>query len=45
MELPLRQDDPFYTVEGIMASVPHFYEKTVSAAALDGEITIGSSYK
>ena len=45
VELPLRQDDPFYTVEGIMASVPHFYEKTVSAAALDGEITIGSSYK
>ena len=45
VELPLRQDDPFYTVAGIMASVPHFYEKTVSAAALDGEITIGSSYR
>ncbi|MBE5797761.1 MAG: Gfo/Idh/MocA family oxidoreductase [Clostridiales bacterium] len=42
--LPLRRDDPFYTVEGIMARVPHFYEKTVSAQELDGSITLGSSY-
>lgn len=42
--LPLQQDDAFYTVEGIMRSVPHFYEKTTSAAELSGEITLGSSY-
>ncbi len=42
--LPLAQDDPFYTVEGIMRSVPHFYEKTVSAQELHGDITLGSSY-
>ncbi len=45
VELPLKKDDPFYTVEGIMASVPHFYEKTTSAADLAGEITLGSNYK
>ena len=43
--LPLQKDDPFYTVEGIMKSVPHFYEKTVSAAELSGAITLGSSYQ
>ena len=45
VELPLQKDDPFYSVEGIMASVPHFYEKTTSATDLAGEITLGSSYK
>lgn len=45
VSLPLQKDDPFYTVQGIMASVPHFYEKTTSAASLDGEITLGSSYR
>jgi len=45
VELPLQKDDPFYTVEGIMSSVPHFYEKTTSAADLSGEITLGSNYK
>ena len=45
VELPLKKDDPFYTVEGIMASVPHFYEKTTSTAELAGEITLGSNYK
>lgn len=43
--LPLKKDDPFYTVKGVMAAVPHFYEKTTSAAELTGEITLGSSYK
>ena len=42
--LPLGKDDPFYTVAGIMARAPHFYEKTVSAQELTGEITLGSSY-
>ena len=45
VDLPLKKDDPFYTVEGIMSSVPHFYEKTTSATNLYGEITLGSSYK
>ena len=45
IDLPLQKDDPFYTVEGIMQNVPHFYEKTTSAADLGGEITLGSTYK
>lgn len=43
--LPLQPDDPFYTVEGIRANVPHFYEKTVSVQDLDGEMTFGASFK
>lgn len=43
--LPLAKDDAFYTVEGIRCNVPHFYEKTVSAQELSGDITLGSSYK
>ena len=45
IDLPLKQDDPFYTVQGIMNNVPHFYEKTTSAGDLDGVITYGSNYK
>jgi len=45
VKLPIEKDDPFYTVEGIQANVPKFYEKTVSAQDLDGEITFGSTYK
>jgi predicted dehydrogenase len=44
-EMPIKPGDPFYTVEGIMRSVPHFYEKTVSVESHDGEITVGSSYQ
>lgn len=44
VSLPLARDDPFYTVEGLMARMPHFHEKTASAADLEGEITLGSSY-
>ena len=43
--LPLPADDPFYTVAGLMARVPHFYEKTVAAADLSGDITLGSTYR
>ena len=43
--LPLSKEDPFYTVEGIMQNVPHFYEKTTSAQELGGEITLGSNYR
>lgn len=45
VRLPLAPEDGFYTVAGIMQSVPHFYEKTVSAAELNGDITLGSDYK
>ena len=45
VDLPLKKDDPFYTVEGIMKSVPHFYEKTKSEIDLGGsDITVGSDY-
>ena len=45
VKLPLQPDDPFYTVEGIRANVPHFYEKTVSVANQEGELTFGSDFK
>jgi predicted dehydrogenase len=45
VELPLKSDDPFYTVKGIMERVPHFYEKTASVNELGGNITTGSDYK
>ena len=46
VELPMKPDDPVYTVEGIMASVPHFYEKTKSEIDLgSSEITVGSDYQ
>ena len=45
VELPLSNEDAFYTVDGIMAGVPHFYEKTVSAQELSGSITLGSNYQ
>lgn len=45
VQLPLSRENPFYTVEGIRKGVPHFYEKTVSAADLSGDITLGSSYR
>lgn len=45
VQLPLKKEDPFYTVAGIMESTPHFYEKTTAAASLDGEITLGSNYR
>jgi predicted dehydrogenase len=28
VELPLKTDDPFYTVKGLLERVPHFYQKT-----------------
>ena len=45
VNLPLAKDDPFYTVEGIRAHVPHFYEKTVSVENLDGELSFGNFRK
>jgi predicted dehydrogenase len=42
VDFPLKPDDPFYTVEGIRAHVPHFYEKTASVMEQAGEMTFGS---
>ena len=40
--LPLAKDDPFYTTEGIMKNVRHFYEKTSSVENFtDDKITVG----
>ena len=45
VSLPLAKDDPFYTVEGIRKSVPHFYQKTASVESLDGELSFGNFRK
>ena len=45
VEMPLGPDDPFYTVDGIRAHVPHFHEKNVSVMELNGDITFGSDYQ
>jgi len=45
VDLPIRRGDPFYTVRGIMAAVPHFYQKTASVTEFAGPITLGSDYK
>lgn len=40
--LPLRRDDVFYTVAGIQANAPHFYEKSASVENFgDENITTG----
>lgn len=42
VKLPLAEDDPFYTVEGIQANAPHFYEKSASVENFKSEnITMG----
>lgn len=42
VKLPLPKDDAFYTVSGIRANVPYFYEKKVSIENFDDEtITFG----
>ena len=45
VELPLKKDDPFYTVDGIRAHVPHFYEKSASVTDFEGDIVVGGSRK
>ena len=40
--LPLKPDDPFYTVEGIRSHVPHFHEKSASVMEQEGTLTFGS---
>ena len=43
--LPIRPDDPFYTVDGIRKAVPHFYEKTTSVENQDGDLSFGNFRK
>lgn len=38
VQLPLASDDPFYTKDGLMAAVPHFYEKTGSVERFDNNV-------
>jgi predicted dehydrogenase len=45
VDLPIQKNDPFYTVEGIMKAVPHFYQKGASVQDFGDEITVGSDYK
>jgi predicted dehydrogenase len=45
VKLPISKDNPFYTVTGIMAGAPHFYEKSASVQNLTGTITTGGDYK
>lgn len=40
---PLGQGSEWYTTDGIMKSVKHFYEKTGSIENIDGDIVIGKS--
>jgi predicted dehydrogenase len=42
--LPLAKTDPWYTVKGIVAAAPHFYEKTASVEGFTGDITTGGTY-
>jgi predicted dehydrogenase len=45
VQLPILKNDPFYTSEGLLANMPHFYEKAASLASLGSEnITVGSDY-
>ncbi|QAY66507.1 Gfo/Idh/MocA family protein [Paenibacillus protaetiae] len=46
VDLPIQQDDPYYTVQGILDNAPHFYEKKTALKELGSGvgITLGSSY-
>jgi len=39
VDLPMKKDDPFYTVNGMKEKVPHFYQKTSSMEKMEGNIT------
>jgi UDP-N-acetyl-2-amino-2-deoxyglucuronate dehydrogenase len=43
--LPVAQDDPFYTKDGTLSSVPRFYKKLKSIDNAEGDITLGSAAK
>ena len=38
VKLPLAKGDPFYTVEGMQANAPHFYEKSANVENFSNEI-------
>jgi len=45
VSLPIHWDDPYYSAEGMLKHVPHFYEKSASLAGFgDESITVGSDY-
>jgi len=44
VELPMKKDDPFYTVNGIMEKVPRFYKKAASVDEQGGNISFGGNY-
>ncbi|GHV70126.1 oxidoreductase [Spirochaetia bacterium] len=44
VKLPLSKNDPFYTVPGLLAGMPHFFEKTTSVKDFQGPITTGGDY-
>jgi len=45
VKFPLSKDDPFYTVDGILANTPRFYEKTTALESLVSDPSQGSDYK
>jgi len=46
VKLPLRQDSPFYTREGMMANAPRFYDKKNSVVGFNkNEITVSGESK
>ena len=46
VKLPITADDPCYTAEGMMAQMPHFYEKKEALRGLgDEKITVGGQYE
>ncbi|WP_217595490.1 Gfo/Idh/MocA family protein [Cohnella sp. GbtcB17] len=45
VSLPLSKDSLFYSRSGLLANVPHFYEKSSSVVSFsENEITLGSDY-
>ncbi|MDR2802819.1 MAG: Gfo/Idh/MocA family oxidoreductase [Treponema sp.] len=44
VRLPIKKDDSFYTVSGIMKGVPRFYQKSVSIENFADPITVGRGY-
>lgn len=45
VDLPIQQDDPFYTLKGMQDAMPRFNKKMTSAENFDGTITLGGDYK
>lgn len=44
VKLPITPEDPFYTEEGKLAHVPHFFKKTSYAKELNKGVFIGNDY-